>query len=476
VTLSDDEKVLLGRLNLKVRKAQQRNRVLEAYYEGEQRVEQLGLAIPPELRRFLTIVAWPGVYVDALAERVTLEGFELPDATEADQDLWRVWQANGLDRESRLAHLEALKYGQAFVVVGAGDADTPDAPSAAGGDADRPRDAATPLITVESSSEMAVERSPRTRQPVAAAKFYTDDGTSYATLYLPEETVWLRRENAAWVEDDRDEHGLGVVPVVPLTCREKLSDRDGRSVMTRVMGLTDAAARALTNAQVATEALAVPQRYVVGAQPGDFKDKDGNVLPQWEAYFGAIWALKNPDAKVGSLSAADLANFSGIVNHYAALVSSISGLPMRYLGQATTNPPSAEGILADESRMIKQVEDFETSAEATWERAQEIAVRIRDGVWDPRLKQLETKWRSAATPTRAQAADAAVKLTQAGILPVEAAWDDLGYSAARQAKLREMREADLARDPVRQIAAELGHQPAPAADAGEDPAADDLAG
>lgn len=447
--LSDDEKAILGRLQIKVRRTAQRNRILEAYYQGEQRVEQLGLAIPPELRRFLTIVAWPGTYVDALAERITLEGFELPDATEADQDLWRIWQANDLDRESRLAHVEALKYGQAFVVVGAGDADSPDAPSAEGGDDDRARDAGTPLITVESSNEMAVELSPRTRQPVAAAKFYTDDGVAHATLYLPMATIWLERQNAAWVEVDRDEHGLGVVPVVPLTHREQLSQRDGRSVMTRIIGLTDAAARALTNAQVATEAHAVPQRHAAGLRPEDFKDpKTGETLATWEAYFGALWASANPDARFGSFAAADLANFSGIVNHYAALVSGVTGLPMRYLGQATTNPPSAEGILADESRLIKQVEDFETGAEATWERVQEIGVRIRTGRWDARLKQLETKWRSAATPTRAQAADAAVKLVQADIIPAEASWDDLGYSAARQKKLRELRDAQLARDPV----------------------------
>jgi hypothetical protein len=453
VALSDDEKTILGRLQMKVLRAQRRNRVLNAYYEGEQRVEQLGLAIPPELRRFLTIAAWPGTYVDALAERTVLEGFELPDATDADDDLWRIWQENGLDRESKLAHVDALALDDgAFAVVGAGDADTPDAPGAGTGDDDRPRDAATPLITVESSDEMAVELSPRSRQPVAAAKFYTDDGVAFATLYLPDATVWLERRNSTWVEVERDEHELGVVPVVPLTHRMRVANRTGRSIMRRIIGLTDAAARALTNAQVATEALAVPQRYVVGAQPSDFKDKDGNILPAWEVYFGAVWALKNENAKVGSLTAADLANFSGIVNHYAQLVSGVTGLPMRYLGQATTNPPSAEGILADESRLIKQVEDFQTGMEAGWERVMQIAKRIQAGSWDPRLRQLETKWRSAATPTRAQAADATVKLVQAGILPVEAGWEDLGYSAARRKKLRDLREQEAQSNPLTDIA------------------------
>jgi hypothetical protein len=472
VALSEEERDILGRLQMKVLRAQRRNRLLNAYYEGEQRVEQLGLAIPPELRRFLTIVAWPGTYVDALAERTVLEGFELPDATDADDDLWRIWQENNLDRESKLGHVDALALDDgAFVSIGAGDEDRPDSPSADSGDDDRPRDAATPLITVESSDEMAVELSPRSRQPLASGKFYIEDSVQYATLKLPNVTKWLERRNAQWIELDVDDHDMGVVSVVPLTHRMRVSNRSGRSIMRRIIGLTDAAARALTNAQVATEALAVPQRYVAGAQPSDFKDKDGNVLPVWEVYFGSVWALANKEAKVGSLSAADLANFSGIVNHYAALVSGVTGLPMRYLGQATTNPPSAEGILADESRLIKQVEDFQTGMEAGWERVMQIAKRIQTGDWDPRLRQLETKWRSAATPTRAQAADATVKLVQAGILPVEAGWEDLGYSAARRKKLRDMRDAELARDPVREIVNGLNQEP-PAAAGNQQPVAD----
>src|SRR5690242_1945713 len=98
-------------------KQARRNRVLEAYYEGEQRVEQLGLAIPPELRRFLTIAAWPGTYADEIAARTTLEGFELPDATDADRQLWRIWQANSLDSESKMGQLDAIVRGSSFAIL-----------------------------------------------------------------------------------------------------------------------------------------------------------------------------------------------------------------------------------------------------------------------------------------------------------------------------------------------------------------------
>ena len=155
------------------------------------------------------------------------------------------------------------------------------------------------------------------------------------------------------MELDRDVHDLGVVPVVPIVNRPRLSRREGRSQFERVIGLTDAAARALTNAQLATEIMAIPQRYVLGASKGDFVDSDGKQLTAWESYFGAIWALANKDAKVGSFSAADLSNFKTIVGHYASLVAGVTGLPMRFLGQSTTNPPSAEVIRADESPLIR---------------------------------------------------------------------------------------------------------------------------
>lgn len=464
MALSDDERDLLNRLAGTLPRTVRRNRIADAYYDGEQRVEQLGLAVPPELRQFLTIVAWPGTYVDAIEERIDLEGFRLPGADEADDELWQVWQANGLDEESQLAHLDALVRRASYAIVGAGDSDSPDAPSAEDGNGDR--DTAIPLVTVESSSEVAVERSPRTRRLTAAVKVYRDGSTSKATLYLPDQTIWLERQAARWEEIDRDVHELGVVPVVPLTNRPRLDRREGRSQMDRVISLTDAAARALTNAQVATEVMAIPQRYVVGASKGDFVDKDGKVLTTWEAYFGAVWALANKDARVGQFTAADLANFKIIVDHYASLVAGVTGLPMRYLGQSTTNPPSAEGIRADESRLIKTCERFQRAAGGSWEQVMRLVRRFIDGEWNPELAQMETLWRDPATPTRAQQADAAVKLVQAGILPVEAAWEDMGYSAVRRKKLAALRAAERDSDPALQIATALGGAPdAPAADA-----------
>src|SRR6478609_966928 len=186
---------------------------LDAYYEGMQRVEQLGMAVPPALRKFLTIVNWPRVTVDALEERIDLEGFRLPSEDDRDEDLWRVWQANGLDEESQLAHLDALVFGRSYLCVGANE-----------------KDPNTPIVTVESPLEMVGLRDPRTRAMSAALRLRTLPAlmgrpiAEYGTLYLPNETVWIEySENTGyvWAEVDRNIHNLGVVPVVPLVNRTR---------------------------------------------------------------------------------------------------------------------------------------------------------------------------------------------------------------------------------------------------------------
>lgn len=53
-----------------------------------------------------------------------------------------------------------------------------------------------------------------------------------------------------------------------------------------------------------------------------------------------------------------------------------------------------------------------------------------------------------------------MKLVQAGVLPVEAAWEDMGYSAVRRRKLKAMRDAERAADPTLEIARSLAAQQA----------------
>jgi len=434
--LSKPEEATFNRLYNKLRRDQRDLQRFGNYYEGTRHLDQLGISVPPELEQFVIMVNWPRIVADSLEERIDLEGFRLPGQDKRDPGLWRVWQYNNLDEESQLAHLDALVFGRAYVCVGTNEDDDQ-----------------MPLVTVESPLEMTHEIDRRTRKVRAAMRYYREKDeeglqVDRAVLYLKDETIWLEKRwtglNRGWTVVDRDLHELGRVPVVPLINRARVSDRDGISELADVIDLTDAAARALTLAQLATEILSVPQRAVLGAKEEDFVGPDGKILPKWEAYFGAIWALENPEAKVTQFAAADLMNFKNIVDHYASMVSSITGLPLRFFGQNTANPPSAEGIRADEARIVKRAERRHRAWGGAWEEVSRLIKLFQTGEIPDAWNELETIWRDPATPTKAQAADAAVKLVQANILPVEAAWEEMGYSQTKITELRKMRERQLA--------------------------------
>jgi hypothetical protein len=128
---------------------------------------------------------------------------------------------------------------------------------------------------------------------------------------MPNETRWLILHDGRWVDEyDPDVHKLGIVPIVPMANRRRATRVvtgtlvEGTSEMATVIPIAESASRAITNAQLAQETLAAPGEAVLGATKGDFVDEDGNVLSAWQSYFGAIWAIANPDAKVQQFDAA----------------------------------------------------------------------------------------------------------------------------------------------------------------------------
>lgn len=433
MALSSDELGLISELTLQAEFQQTDDQRHLEYYEGIQRLNQLGIAVPPELRKFVTIVNWPRVVVDTIEHRQDVKALLLPGKITSDNGLMDLWRANNLDSELSLLNVDQMVYGRGFICVGSNDADPE-----------------MPLITVESPREITAKVDPRTRRMIAALRLYDvqqsfpqdlyatpQQGVPRAlTLYLPDETVWAVREDGGWVEADRDPHRLGRVPVVMFLNRRRTGSWWGRSEMDDVIPLTDAAARSLTNLQVAAETHSVPQKWVLGMSKGDFVDADGNPIPAWQSYFGAIWAHGNKDASVGQFTASDLKNFHDTVNHYGQLASSVTGFPGKYFGLFTANPAAEGAIRADEAQMVKTIErkNATTGNNLAWVLG--IARRIQTGEWEDG-NRITVEWHDPGTPTFSQKADALQKL--AGGVPIvsrEGAWDEMGWSEARKDRER----------------------------------------
>lgn len=421
-TLTDDEKSIIRRLNRKLTAKQRFCQRMDAYYEGEQRLEHIGLAVPPALRRFETVLNVPRMAVDEPERRLDVRALVLPGQEKPDNGLMDLWLANNMDSQAPLLHKDTGIYGHGFTTVGTNE-DDPD----------------LPLIRVEPVDAMSYSVDNRRRRMSSAWRLYKDDDTgrvTAGTLYLPEKTIWLVRERGQWRIEDLDEHGLGRVPVILHLNRARTARWNGTSEMKDVIGLTDAIARTITNMQIAAETAAIPQKYVIGASQGDFIDtKTGQPLTVWESYFSGVWALKNPEAKAGVFTAAALDNFHKQVDSMFSWCAAVLGLPTRYAGQQTVNPAAEGAIRADESRLIKNAERKQStlgdSHGWTVALASELAGNPIDG------NRVGVLWHDAATPTVAERSDSIVKLTGGKpVLSREGAWDELGWGEDRKNRER----------------------------------------
>lgn len=411
-------------------------RLMDSYYEGTQPLSYLAPEIQSELndRMRQLIINWPQLIVDALDERLDVEGFRYGRSESTEQDLWDVWQANDMDEGSQQVHVDALALRRSFVIVGANEDDE-----------------GTPLVTAESALEVFTELDPRTRQVTAAIKRWEEPvatgsaPTNMATLYLPGGRYTFEKDKGSWEQVDEDLHDLGVVPVVPLANRPRLKHRGGTSELRAVIPISDAACKIASDMMVSAEYHAMPRRWATGMSRDDFADENGQPLGALSSLAGRLWVNEDTSVKFGQFPEAQLTNFHDTINQLARLVSALTGLPPSFLGLATDQPPSADAIRASEARLIKRAERRQRAFGEAWERVMRLVLLIRDGSVDPLTRSLETVWRDPATPTYAQVADAVTKLYAAGLLPKEMAWEKLGYSATQIVRMSAMEDAALTR-------------------------------
>ena len=433
MALTPSEVDLLERLHRNWESRHAQDSLLLAYREGTARIEHLGMAIPPEMRRFLVFINWCDTLVTAHTDRQQVRSFVLPGEDEASEDLRAIADASNLDTQVRMFEDDVWTYGRSFLSVGANEAN----PS-------------TPLIRAESPREMAAVVDLRTNTMRAAARFYgtaeNGMGPANATLYMPNATTWLEKRQGKWVVVDRDDHMLGAVPVLMNLFRRRAGEWVGAPGIRTVIPLVDSVTRTMTNMQFAQEAAGIPRMYMTGVAKGDFVDAQGNPIPQFEAYFNAIHMLAKEGAKVGQLSAADLKNFETAVMVNGKLAASLTKLPADYFGITTTNPSGEGAIRANEARLIRSVETMNRDCGDVLGWAMSLANRIATGEW-VEGNRIRVDWFDPATPTVAQRMDAVTKAKSVGILSREGSWDELGWSEARKDRERTYFEREAA-DPV----------------------------
>ena len=318
--------------------------VSEGLFTGNHRMQYLPEALRREIGEHVQqlVIGLPAFVVEAYENRLDVEGFTLPGQS-GDSGLWDMWQANGMDGQSQLGHLDALSLGRAAVIVGVGEGDS------------------APLVTVESATSVGWVRNPATRRLTGAVKRWheTDsDGrrVERATLYLPGMSLWLVSGPGGWLVESEDAHGYPV-PVVPLVNRPRLGCMEGVPEFQQLIPLYGAVNKIASDMMVSAEYHAMPRRWIFGMKKSDFVDpKTGRPVSMWSQLAGRIWANENKDVQVGQFPEANLANFHDTIKLLIQVASMLAALPPHYTTFTGDNPASADAIRSSESQLVKRSE------------------------------------------------------------------------------------------------------------------------
>ena len=392
----------------------------DSYYEGTQPLQFMAPEVAAQVGNRLSplVINWPRTIVDSVQRRCYVEGFRLSDGP-ADAGLLSIWQANDLDESSPLGQIDALVHGRAFMSVWSADD-------------------GSPRVRFESAHQVAVDFDPQTGEVRAALKRWSDGDHIYATLFEPDRvTKWYAHDGADWRMVETLSNPLGAVPIVPLVNRPRLLNRDGQSELTDVMPVADAVNKLATDMLIASEFSATKRRWATGIQIPNGPDRErlqAEVATHWDnATKGKTW-LAGEGVNFGQFDEASLTNFVDAIVLLTGQIAAIAGLPPHYLGIKGDNPASADAIRSAESTLVERAREKHQAWGGSYERTMRFAVAVRDGITyadaAAALSGMETIWRDPETETVAQAADAAVKLTQGDrpIIDIDQAREDLGYS------------------------------------------------
>lgn len=405
----------------------------ERYYTGTQ---PLGFIAPEQLAVIKDRVKPLSVNlcrlaVDTLAQRLMVTGFRSSPGETVDEDLVKLWQSLGLDESAQMAQNDALVFGRSYFLAWA-DAE------------------GNPTVTAESPFQVCVERDPVTRRVIAALKRWRDAEGYTRSLLLTAETITEYASRSATPDptgttatylvltDDsmrvrEDVNTLGVVPVVPLVNRPRLSHPDGESDLADLMGLVQAIGKVGSDMMVASEYAGSPKRWVTGIAPGGDISQDqmnevrDRLKEEWEAARNSKFVTASHEAtKFGTFDQADMTGFDMAIKLLTGQVGALACLPPYFTDNGAVNPTSADAIRAGESRLTAKAKQRQRWWSGPYEDLMRLVVLIRDGQPDARLDDLETLWLDPEPATVAQTADAQSKLLTSGIVDRRAALEALG--------------------------------------------------
>lgn len=364
--------------------------------------------------------------VNAVEERLNVQGFRHGKDPASDKDAWAIWQRNNLDSLSQLAHKQSLIKGDAYAIVW-GDNES------------------QPKVSVETPNQVLVAFAPGDRtQRTSALKRWEDGSGKHAILFFPGAVyrfLWSEANNGTWAPEAGFSfpmsNPLGIVPVVPLVNDPSLDTPYGQSEFVGVIPLQDAINKTIADMLVASEYIAYPQRFVTGLEIPE--DDQGRPIPPYQMSVDKFLIAEEKGASFGTLAAGDLSNYVKSIETLVQHVSTQTRTPPHYFNVGG-NLPSGDAIKAAETGLVAKANRKMVYFGEAWEEVIRLCFKV---LGDARadVTDGETIWKNPEYRSESELADALVKRAAIGV-PKRQLWEDAGYSPGQIARFHAMQVAD----------------------------------
>jgi hypothetical protein len=294
-----------------------------------------------------------------------------------------IWQRNRMAIRSGEVHKEALKNGDAYVIVW---------PAADGGVSIFPNSAETCFVHYDDEMPGRITwaakywrtADKRTRLNI----FYPDRIEKYVADepqdgYLPDAKSFVPAGSKASMSAVQSvlDNPFGVVPVFHFANNADIG-AFGQSELDAAIPVQDGLNKSVLDMLVAMEVCAYRQRWAAGIEVQ--YDKDGKPMAPFKAGIDHLWLAESTDAKFGDFAASDLDQFLKVKDGFRIDMASVTGTPLYYLMPQMRGFPSGESLRKAETRFLAKVRDRQESFGQVWADVMAFALKIA-GHCDVRL-------------------------------------------------------------------------------------------
>lgn len=458
--LGGEERRVLGDLLDVLARNQARNAERTAYYEGRQRVKNIGIAVPPQLAAGLEVsCCWPQKTVEALQSRSAFDGFVASDEGVAER-LAAFSRRNDLRARYSRAVIPQLVHGCAFATL---------ARRADGAASVRFRSAQTASALWDGEAD-------RVSAGLAVIDSRRSNGDSayrpaLVHLHMPD-ALWVlaRDEEAAGWRAERLPHAMGRPMMEALVYRATEGRPFGQSRITRpVMSLTDSYMREMLRLEVGAEMFTSPQKVILGAGDEAFD------MDKYVAYVTNLLLIGNDEngehPSITQLAAASMQPHVDVMRNLAAQFAGATCVPLSELGVVHDNPSSAEAIYAAKEALVVEVDSSLNAANAESLRSIALmALAIEGNVPLAALGDAErdfsVKFKNPAMPSLVSQADAMAKVagTAPWIAETEVFLEEVGFDEGQRRRLMDGKRRSESRAAFNAIFSGAQEPPAKAAE------------